>query len=333
MRNYNRNYWWLFLLFFVFIGGEGIFDSIVPLVIMIIAVAAIAFAAVNSSKKAENAGGSRRSFRSSSSRSLSPDQRARINVFLRRYFQQRPALRVSDSFTLRLHGSRYQSLTSLDVYRGGSYLSDFDSFASRYPDTYEQMIGTLLQMARGQEAVRDDVVDVEATEHVDQPEQKQETEQTETNTKTVHDAQYFIDEINRLNEDIPDKEISDSLYETCALLKQIQQLQKKFPDSASKLEKLYAYYLPILLKILNQYDTLQSVTSDPNFAPTKQKLTKTIALINQAMKTIISSMTDQDFINLSADISTLEAVLQKDGLAGDAGMEMPSGEDDSSRKV
>ena len=32
------------------------------------------------------------------------------------------------------------------------------------------------------------------------------------------------------------------------------------------------------------------------------------------MKNIISSMTDQDFINLSADISTLEAVLKKDGL-------------------
>lgn len=333
MRNYNRNYWWLFLLFFIFIGGNFM-ESILPLVIMIIAVAAIAFAAVNSSKKADEGGRSRRSFRSSSVH-LSPDQRARINVFLRRYFQQRPALRVSDSFTLRLHGSRYQSLTSLDVYRDGSYLADFDSFASRYPDTCEQMIGTLLQMARGQEAVRDDVVDVEATAHVDTPaEEKKEPEnQPDQNPKQEKNVQYFIDEINRLNQDIPDKEISDSLYETCALLKQIQQLQKKFPDSASKLEKLYAYYLPILLKILNQYDTLQSVTSDPNFGPTKQKLTKTIALINQAMKTIISSMTDQDFINLSADISTLEAVLQKDGLAGDTGMEMPSGEDEDSRKA
>ena len=35
------------------------------------------------------------------------------------------------------------------------------------------------------------------------------------------------------------------------------------------------------------------------------------------MKTIIQSMTDSDFINLSADMSTLSAVLEKDGLAGD----------------
>lgn len=40
MRNYNRNYWWLFLLFFIFIGGNFM-ESILPLVIMIIAVAAI----------------------------------------------------------------------------------------------------------------------------------------------------------------------------------------------------------------------------------------------------------------------------------------------------
>ena len=55
-------------------------------------------------------------------------------------------------------------------------------------------------------------------------------------------------------------------------------------------------------------------TSDPAYGETKEKLSNTIQLINTAMKNIISSMTDQDFINLSADISTLEAVLKKDGL-------------------
>ena len=45
------------------------------------------------------------------------------------------------------------------------------------------------------------------------------------------------------------------------------------------------------------------------------------------MKTIISSLTDQDFINLSADISTLEAVLQKDGLTSDGRIEKTGGQD------
>jgi hypothetical protein len=44
--------------------------------------------------------------------------------------------------------------------------------------------------------------------------------------------------INDLNDDIPDDEISTSLYETTALLKQIQYFEEKFPDSHKKLDKL-----------------------------------------------------------------------------------------------
>ena len=94
---------------------------------------------------------------------------------------------------------------------------------------------------------------------------------------------------------------------------------------SSEAESLYPVGLEVLDKLVGVY-VVKAVLL-------KAQKTKTIALINQAMKTIISSMTDQDFINLSADISTLEAVLQKDGLAGDTGMEMPSGENEDSRKA
>ena len=48
---------------------------------------------------------------------------------------------------------------------------------------------------------------------------------------------YFIEEITSLNNDIPDEEISNGLYET-ALLKQVQTLESKFPNSKDKLKKL-----------------------------------------------------------------------------------------------
>ena len=83
------------------------------------------------------------------------------------------------------------------------------------------------------------------------------------------------------------------------------------------LDKLYEYYLPILTRILSQYDNLQAAKTDPSYEETRLKLNRTIKLINDAMKTIISNMTDQDFMNLAADISTLEAVLQKDGLTSE----------------
>ncbi len=114
--------------------------------------------------------------------------------------------------------------------------------------------------------------------------------------------------------------MSNGRYESSALLKQIETMEQKFPDSKGKLDKLYQYYLPIQVRILNQYANLQNVRSDPNYEATVSNLKKTIGLVNQAMQQLIADMSDSDFINLTADMSTLEAVLQKDGLAGDGTM-------------
>ena len=79
-----------------------------------------------------------------------------------------------------------------------------------------------------------------------------------------------------MNNDIPDEEISNGLYETASLLKQVQTLESKFPNSKDKLKKLYEYYLPILINILNQYRNLQYAKTDPSYEDTKNKLIRTI---------------------------------------------------------
>ena len=45
---------------------------------------------------------------------------------------------------------------------------------------------------------------------------------------------------------------------------------------------MYEYYLPILVRILKQYDALQTAQTDPNYQETKEKLGKTVVLINDA---------------------------------------------------
>ena len=126
--------------------------------------------------------------------------------------------------------------------------------------------------------------------------------------------------INSLNNDIPDEEISNGLFETSALLKQIDMLETKFPESSKKMQKMYDYYLPYLTRILQQYTNLQTVKSDANYERNVEQLKGTIKSINEALNTIIPSMSDSDFTNLSADMATLEALLRKDGLTG--GIEM-----------
>lgn len=318
MRSGNNGFWWIILLFLIF-GAGSVVTALLPVFI----IAAIVYAAVRSEQKSQARTRTyrrnrQRNYTNRAAKKFSPSELAVINVYLRRFFANNRLLPLTDGIDLRMHGSRYSSLSSLDVYRDGEYICTLDEFGARYPSSYDSILDSLME--RAQHPVNtEEVVDVEVTEH--QEEVQEEVKEEPKTEDTVKDAGDFITEIDQLNANITDEVISNGLYETCALLKQIQALEQKFPDSRSKLEKLYEYYLPILVRILHQFDNLQSVAADPNYEPTRQKLNKTIGLINDAMKTIISSMTDQDFINLSADMSTLEAVLQKDGYAGDIRMD------------
>ena len=311
MRRGN-NSWWIWLILFIILGG-GI-GALLPLFLIIAVVVAIAMASVSSYKKQDSFTQNFSNFTTykrngSYQRSESESSKlAKINMYLRKYFRTRNSVTVIDNIELRLREEKFASLASLDVYRNNSLICSFNDYQRRYPESYSAIIEDLLRLSNNA-PIQDEVFDAEVVENSQQQEQpKQNT------TKQTKNSQYYIDEINGLNNDILDEEISNGLYETCSLLKQIQTLEEKFPNSKDKLKKLYEYYLPILTKILKQYRDLQYAKTDPSYEETKNKLTRTIHLINDAMSKIISSMTDEDFINLSADISTLEAVLKKDGL-------------------
>ena len=90
-------------------------------------------------------------------------------------------------------------------------------------------------------------------------------------------------------------------------------MEEKLPGSTPKLEKLYSYYIPLLIDILNQYKDLQSTSDEA----AKKRLKETVKLINEAMKMLIGDLRDEDFVNLKADMATLKFLLQQDGLATD----------------
>ena len=122
-----------------------------------------------------------------------------------------------------------------------------------------------------------------------------------------------IDKISGLNIDINNAEVKNSLDQTCKLLKQIDLYAGE--EDAERLSKLYDYYLPILTKILENYKELGKVGADSNeFKHNETQLLKTIVLINEALKEMNKSIHEDDYMNLSADITTLQSVLKKDGL-------------------
>ena len=168
-----------------------------------------------------------------------------------------------------------------------------------FPGTYSEIVSLLKAFSKQK---KDDVMAAE----VKMPEVKKEDK--------LSDAEKYIEKINSLNVAIPQEEITNGLYQTCALLKQID-IATKANDKDSKIEKLYDYYLPILLKILENYRSLMEAgAKGDEFKKCEAQLIKTIILINEALKSINESMHEDDYMNLNADITTLQSLLKKDGL-------------------
>ena len=127
----------------------------------------------------------------------------------------------------------------------------------------------------------------------------------------------YIERINELNNSIPQEEITNGLYQTCDFLKQLNYLTENKDDNP-KVTKLYDYYLPILVSALEKYKKLaDSKVINDDFKQTEAGLIKTIVLINEALKTIIGSMQEDDYMNINADVSTLQSLLKKDGYGSD----------------
>lgn len=228
-----------------------------------------------------------------------------VDEKLAHYFDKNEKLDVVNDINLRLKSTAYISLKSLNVYMKDDYVCSLEEFGNRYIDIYDQIIRWLINFANNKDT--SEIFDA-------QPSYKREEQKAEANVDS------FIKQINDLNIEIPDEDISNGLYETSAFLKQIGEIESKFPGKSEKLSKLYKYYLPMLINNLNQYKELQTAQTHENFESTKEKLNKNVILVNEAMKTLAASLCEEDFINLSADISTLESLLKKDGLAGDQRM-------------
>ncbi|MBP3891410.1 MAG: hypothetical protein J6D29_04480 [Solobacterium sp.] len=309
--------WWFWIFLFLIFGGS----SVLPLFFILGIVFLIMHYAVRSSTQSFNARQRANSYgyyeRKQGNTHTASDL-AKINVYLRKYFRANKTLSMPNDLELVLRTQQYSSLTSLDVYRNNVRLGSLNEFRNRYGELYASMFDTLLAMAKNSyETEGPVVVDAEYADVKDKKQEAAKKEEKATNRKQEKPgAQFFMDKINSLNDDIPDTDISNGLYETCALLKQVQILEEKFPDSTNKMNKMYEYYLPYLIKILSQYSNLQNVKSDVNYEKNVEKLKGTVHSINEALNTIIPSMSDTDFTNLSVDMATLEALLQKDGLTG-----------------
>lgn len=232
---------------------------------------------------------------------MSNAELVKIDKKLGNYFKKNVSLPIIDDVALETSSGNYVSIDQLFLTYKGEKVLKLGDYKEEHFGIYNQIVELLVEFSKQPDKVMNAKVET--------PEVKKED--------ILSDAQKYINKINDLNAAIPQEEITNGLYQTCDLLNKIE-LSKQSKQDEQKLTKLYDYYLPILTGILENYKTLQDqAVKGEEFKKCEAQLIKTIMLINQALKTLYSEMHEDDYLNINADIDTLQTLLKKDGLTED----------------
>ena len=239
---------------------------------------------------------------------------AKLLTSLRSYFKTDSRLYFDDETYITPSDPDKINLDTLELYIRDEYISNLSDYKVAFPNSFNTFTSMISDYLKRRKMTRK-----QTSSPVSQnTKPAEQTKKTEKKASSLKDAQYYIDTFEKLNSQISEEHITDDLKETVVYLQQIKKIEDTFPDCRSKTTKLYQYYLPMLVDILENYQRL-SINADlhKEFKENEDRLIKTLVLINGALKTLIQNLCDEYYTELSVDMKTLEALLKKDGLASD----------------
>ncbi len=135
--------------------------------------------------------------------------------------------------------------------------------------------------------------------------------------KLLQERERALSEMRRLNDSIKDEKISaqiDHLEEvTGKIIDQVVAQRKK----RSQIRRFLDYYLPTTLKLLNAYDRMAAAGVDgENISVTKEKIEDMMDTIVKAFDKQLDGLFGEEALDVSTDITVMENLLAREGLAG-----------------
>ena len=136
--------------------------------------------------------------------------------------------------------------------------------------------------------------------------------------KIIRDGALAVEEMKRLDENIEDEKISQAIRELEQTSQAIFQQVREAPEKLPQIRRFMDYYLPTTLKLLNAYDRMSSVgVGGENIDGTKERVEAIMDTIVAAFDKQLDGLFGAEALDVSADITVLETMLAREGLAGD----------------
>ena len=160
--------------------------------------------------------------------------------------------------------------------------------------------------------------EVTETEVPDPPKEAEKPTGNAELDKMIDDGKKAISEMKRLDDAIEDEKISQDIRRLEAVCQKIFDQVKAEPSKLPQIRQFMDYYLPTTLKLLNAYDRMDSTgIAGDNITGTKAKVEKIMGTIVTAFEKQLDGLFGADALDISTDISVLEAMLAREGLAGE----------------
>lgn len=136
--------------------------------------------------------------------------------------------------------------------------------------------------------------------------------------KMISDGRKAVSEMKRLDDAIEDEKISADIRRLETICQQIFQQVKADPAKLPQIRRFMDYYLPTTLKLLNAYDRMDATgVAGENITGTKERVESIMGTIVSAFEKQLDSIFGADAMDISTDISVLETMLAREGLAGE----------------
>ena len=135
--------------------------------------------------------------------------------------------------------------------------------------------------------------------------------------EAIEEGRAFIRRINQANEAIPGEEVSRKISELEDIAAHIFAAVEHNPEKLSEIRRFMNYYLPTTLKLLDAYREFDMQPAQgENILKAKKEIEDTLDTIAVAFRNLLDSLYEKDAIDISADISVLQAMFAREGLTG-----------------
>ena len=131
----------------------------------------------------------------------------------------------------------------------------------------------------------------------------------------LDEGKHYIQKIKEINVALPEEEISQKLDELEKITSKIFSYVEQHPAKVTQIRKFMCYYLPTTLKLVEAYRDLEEhgIRSE-EVINTENEIKQALGNINLAFGNLLKDLMQDDLMDLSAEISTLEAMLAQEGL-------------------